>query len=170
MIRFCAQMEIKGSRERVWDLLMKEFPPEYRHPGKVDLNAIEAAERAERERDTSQPSRLPDMEVLDWNEGQAFVVQVSYKPYLQNFIVDLGLEDTGGWEGDTIANVRLEVKAGCLLTPLVRVIYWLFRERINTLILQSLAGLRYELETGKRLERDAEFKLPLERIEKVHCK
>jgi len=145
---------------------MQELPSEYRRPGKVDLAQIQA-EAANASSDVEvRPTPLPDMEILDWDEGQAFLIQVSQKPYLQNLMVDVWLEDL---EEATMAHIRLEVKAGCLLDLPVRVLYWLFKGRINQRILQALAGLRYELETGKPLERDAEVKLSLERMQIVRC-
>jgi hypothetical protein len=166
MIKFCVQMAIKGSREQVWNALMQDFPSDQRHPGKIDLNQFEPKETSA----AAQPPTFPDMEILDWKEERGFVVRFSQKPYLKSIVADVWFQDAGGWEGDTIANVRLELTLGCLLSIPAHIIYRVFRNPIQKFVLQPLLEMRYEFETGKKLEPDQEFKLPLDRIQIVRCK
>jgi hypothetical protein len=173
MITFCAQMEIDRSREQVWDWMLRDFPPEHRHTGTVNLEAIAAEVKAKNAPDSTPPkpdrvpSRLSMMEVLDWNEGHAFAVRFSDKPYLQGLVADVWLEETGLEK--SLAHVRLELTLGFLLTFPVGVIYRLLQQRVDSLILQSLAEMRYEVETGKKFDAKQGLRLSLNRIQKVDC-
>lgn len=174
MITFCAQVEVERSREQVWEWMMRDFPPEHRHTGTINLEAIAAEAKAKNSPETapSAPSRVPSrlsiMEILDWQEGRAFVVRFSDKPYLQGLVADVRLEETGLEK--SLAHVRLELTLGFLLMFPVGIIYRLLRRRMDTLILQSLAEMRYEIETGKKFDVKQGMQLSLNRIQKVDCK
>jgi hypothetical protein len=173
MITFCAQVEIQGSREQVWERLVEDFPPEYRHAGKLDMNALEAQERAENPDTLTAPASNRNMmridtEILEWVEGRVVVVQFSSRPYVRGVVGDVRLKDAGLEK--TIATVRIEFRPGCLLAFPARIINSLFRRRIEQMAMQTLAGMRYEIETGKTLEAGQESKLPLDRIQKVRCR
>ena len=173
MITFCAQMDIQRSREQVWEWMMRDFPPEHRHIGTIDMAAIVAEAQAKNssDGDSSASSRVPatlsEMEVLDWNEGYTFVVRFSDKPYLKGLVADVSLQETG--LEMTTANVRLELTLGFFLTFPVGIIFRLLRRRVDAVILQSLAGMRYEIETGKKLDANQKSQLSLDGIQKVQC-
>jgi hypothetical protein len=173
MITFCAQMEIERSREQVWEWMMRDFPPEHRHTGTIDMAAIAAEAKAKKSAEAAPsapnrvPSRLSIMEILDWQDGHAFVVRFSDKPYFTGFVANVWLKEIGLEK--SLAHVRLELTLGFLLTFPVGIIYRLLRQRMDTLILQSLAEMRYEIETGKKVDAKQGLRLSLNRIQKVQC-
>jgi hypothetical protein len=173
MIKFCAQMEVQHSRDEVWEWMVKDFPPEQRHVGIIDMTAIAAEAEAKNSSEgapttsTRVPATLSEMEILDWQEGRSFVVRFSDKPYLKGLVADVSLQEAG--LETTTADVRLELSLGFFLTFPVGIIYRLFRRRVDTVLLKSLAGMRYEIETGKKFDTKQGLPLSLNRIQKVDC-
>jgi hypothetical protein len=173
MLTFCAQVEIQRSQEQVWEWMMRDFPPEHRHTGTVDMAAIAAEAEAKNSSEgiSSASSRVPatlsEMEVLDWQEGRSFVVRFSDKPYLKSLVAAVELQAPGLEK--TLAYIRLELTLGFFLTFPVSVIYWLLRRRVDAVLLQSLAAMRYEIETGKKFDTKQGFQLSLDHIQKVQC-
>jgi hypothetical protein len=174
MIKFCAQMEIQHSQEQVWEWMLRDFPPEHRHIGTIDMAAVAAEAQAKNSPEgapaaTSRvPATLSEMEILDWQEGRSFVVRFSDKPYLKGLVADVLLQEVG--LETTTANVRLELSLGFFLTFPVGIIYRLLRRKVDTVLLQSLAEMRYEIETGKKFDTKQGLPLSLNRIQKVDCK
>ncbi|MEO8609300.1 MAG: hypothetical protein ABI690_15520 [Chloroflexota bacterium] len=173
MIKFCAQVEIQRSSEQVWDWMMKDFPPEQRHVGTIDMAALAAEAEAKKASEGAPaaanrvPATLSEMEILDWQEGHSFVIRFSDKPYLKGLVADVWLKELGLEK--TLANVRLELTLGYFLTFPVGIIYRLLRGRVDAVLLQSLAGMRYEIETGKKRAADQKAPLPLDGTQKVQC-
>lgn len=170
-------MVIQASRELTWERLVETLPPEHRRVGKVDMVALQAAddEKAKHNSPENSPSSssqpIPfDAEILDWREGHSFVARFSSRPYLRGLVTDVWLKDLGLEK--TTATIRLELTLGfgCLLMIPARIGYRLFRQRIDRLILQSLAELRYEIETGKTLEPGQESQVSLDGIQKTACR
>jgi hypothetical protein len=156
----------------VWERLMMEFPPEHRHPGKINLAEVAVKTSPETAISSAQNSNpLPDVEteILAWDEGYSLVVQFSQKPYLKSLTAAVRVDDVPGSVGTMLVNLHLELTVAFLLTLPVRFLYWLFRGKIHLLILQSAANLRYEIETGQPLPRDRNLSLPLDGIQIVLC-
>jgi hypothetical protein len=173
MIKFCAQVEIQRSSEQVWDWMMKDFPPEQRHVGIIDMAALatEAEAKSSPEGIPAASSRVPntlsEMEILDWREGHSFVIRFSDKPYLKGLVADVWLKEVGLEK--TLAHVRLELTLGYFLTLPVGIIYRVFRGRVDAVLLKSLAEMRYEIETGKKFDAKQQPPLLLDGIQKVQC-